>query len=146
MSTRRLIAAALVCGLAILLAGGIFLVNLAANRDKLTVPDFLAVGQTAEVGGVRATVLGSETTDRVVVLHVRLEPADEPLADAGEGWALVIGTARDPLESDAAGTPCAGREVPAGGAFECDLAFAGAQGTAFVEYARGDGRARWRLD
>ncbi len=146
MSTRRLIAAALVCGLAILLAGGIFLVNLAANREQLTVPDFLAVGQTAEVGGVRATVLGAEATDRAVVLHVRLEPGDEPVADAGEGWALVIGTAREPLESDATGMPCRGREVPAGGALECDLAFAGAEGTAFVEYARGDDRGRWRLD
>lgn len=145
MSTRRLIAAALLCGLAILLAGGIFLVNLAANQDDLTVPDLLVLGQSADVEGVQATVLSADATDRALVLHVRLQAAGEPVADAADGWAVVIGSIRDPLET-ATDTPCAGREVPAGATVECDLAFAAADGTAFVEYARGEARARWRVD
>lgn len=146
MSTRRLIVAALVCGLAILVAGGLFLVNLAANRDELTVTDILAVGQSADVDGIRVTVLGSDEADDVVTVMVRLEGADASTADAGDGWALVIGSAREPVSPPPGATPCRGEGVPAGAVVDCDLAFAAADGTGYVEYAHGDERARWRLE
>jgi hypothetical protein len=149
VSTRKLILAALACGVAILVAGGVLLVNLTLNRDELTVPDLLAMGEVAEVDGVRATVLGSRAVGPdVVAVRVRLRAPDSgPVRDAGQGWALVIGSARDRvgLTDELSETPCDGLEVAPAREQECDLGFAAAEGSQFVEYARGGERARWRL-
>ena len=57
MKTRTLILLAMACGLAILVAGGAFLWRVIANKDELTIPDPAGVGQTQQVGPVRATLL-----------------------------------------------------------------------------------------
>ena len=57
MKTRTLILLAMACGLAILVAGGVFLGRVIANKDELTVPDPAGVGETQQVGPVRATLL-----------------------------------------------------------------------------------------
>ena len=147
MSTRKLIIAALLCGLAILAAGGVLLVNLAANRNELTVPDPLPVRPGADVAGVVATVLDSRRADpNVVAVTVRLQaPPDTALDDAGRGWALVIGSAREPVAVPGGDVACDGLAVAPGSVRECVVAFAAAQGSPFVEYARGGERARWRL-
>lgn len=150
MSTRKLILAALVCGLAILLAGGVFLVTLAANRDELTVPDALALGTEADVAGVHATVVGVSEGDAAITVNVRVSVDTVALTDVGDGWALVVGTARGPVGiPGAAGQPrCAGVAL-ADGTVECLLAFARgrvpAAGAGFVEYAHDGDRARWRV-
>ena len=56
MATRKLIIAALCCGLAILLAGGIWLV--ASGKDDAKTSPLLEAGQQAKVGGLGVTVLG----------------------------------------------------------------------------------------
>lgn len=149
MSTRKLILAALVCGLAILLAGGVFLVTLAGNRDELTVPTILAPGERAALGAIEARFVGTEPGQSARVVRIELAADDEPIPDAGAGWSLVEGSLRPPVAvPDGAGAlACDGVTVPATGVVECLLAFeVGDGGAGFLEYARGDARVRWRLD
>ena len=54
MKTRTLITLAVACGLAILVAGAVFLWRVTANRDRLTVPEIKAPGQSQRVGPVTA--------------------------------------------------------------------------------------------
>ena len=153
MSTRRLIAAALVCGLAILLAGGVFLVNLAANRDDITVPDFLAVADSAVVGGAQVAVVDvdREAVARQLLVTVRFTVLDQEEWDdggweLGEGWTLVNGgNLHKPVDDAAVAHSCLGLHAVSG-PIDCTLLFPVASGTAYIEYARGDGSARWRLD
>ena len=47
MKTRTLILLAMACGLAILVAGGVFLWRVIANKDELTVPEIRAAAARA---------------------------------------------------------------------------------------------------
>ena len=73
MSTRRLIALALACGLAILVAGGVWLVLAGRGSDDDLVASFLPEGATAQVGGLVVGVVGSRLTgDGLLVLDVQM--------------------------------------------------------------------------
>lgn len=149
MSTRKLILAALACGLVILVAGGVFLVTLAGNRDELTVPALLAADTSAEVDGVELAYLGPQGTAGaavVVVVRVRVSPEAADITDAAQGWALLQGSPRPPVAVPDGEAACDGLAVPAGTTTECALAFERGEGSGYLEYARGDERARWVLD
>ena len=69
VSTRKLIAVALLCGLAILVAGGIQLFRI-SDRSGRTV-EVLEEGQSATVGGVRVEVVSSVRTAEALEVRVR---------------------------------------------------------------------------
>jgi hypothetical protein len=146
VKTRTLLLLALGCGLAILLAGGVFLVRTFANRDALTVPPAAKVGESRTVGNVTATVLRRDVTGGVLVVQVRLD-SGRALGDASAGWSLLAdGKLRRPVPAPAAGaSPCAGHAVTAGSTFECALAFDTATDTGTVAYAVGDVQRQWQL-
>jgi hypothetical protein len=148
VKTRNLIALAAGCAMAILVAGGVFLWRVIANRDELTVPEIRAPGQSQQVGGVTATVAGSTDVDTVVVVRVHLQ-SGERLADAARGWSLVVTgdtTARAPVAlPDGQGTACAGEPVVAGTGVDCSLAFPSGDGDRYVAFAVGGVQRQWKL-
>lgn len=148
MKTRTLIALAIGCGVAILVAGGVFLWRVLANRDELTVPEIRAPGQSQQVGPVTATVAGSSDVGTVVVVRVHLQ-SSEPFADAGRGWSLVVTgdtTARAPVPVPAGeGAGCAGHAVEPGVGLDCALAFPAGDGDRYVAFAVGGTQRQWKL-
>jgi hypothetical protein len=147
VKTRNLILLALAAGLAILVAGGVFLLNVARNRDALTLAEALAVGEGTEVGGRLVIVEQVETTGSTTVVAVRIEPRGNPGGTADEGWALVAdGALQDPAAVPEADRDqaCAGltlAETPV----SCVLAFAGGDGAGTLSYAYAGDQQQWQL-
>ena len=94
VATRKLIFAALVCGLAILLAGGVWLVSSSSDDDSSN-GDLLQMGQPATLTGVTATVADAQTAGGTAVLIVDMSIApDGPseVTDLSTGWSLLSPT------------------------------------------------------
>jgi hypothetical protein len=147
VSTRRLITLALICGLAILVAGGVMLVRLVHDRDRLTIHT-LAPSTPATVGGVRVRITAYTRTDGVARIVVAIDtPPDHGLADAAEGFSLNVGGLRDPqTPTDLAGTPaCRGLVVAPLQSVSCALAFSDRPGSATLAYAHRGEQAEWSL-
>ena len=153
MSTRRLIVAALACGIAILVAGVAFFVRLVANRADLPVDTIYAVGQPARVGDAAVTVRSRTTVggQLQVVVTVDRGAAKDPAAPAGDGpWSLVQGSLRPKaapagLTVDAGSVACSNTTLDPDRIVTCTLAFTPASGPAFVAFEWQGTRARWRL-
>ncbi len=146
MSTRRLIISALVCGLAILLAGAVMLIRLASDRENFTVRVF-AVDQPATIDGVRVHIASHERSGGVARVVVNLDtPTDHGLADAGLGFSLNIGGLREPQSPPASEIPaCRGLAVVAAQSVTCTLAFSDRSGSATLAYAAHGEQAEWSL-
>jgi hypothetical protein len=132
VSTRKLIAVAMIAGLAILLAGGIQLVLLATRDDATTTA--LSLGDDVAVGGVDITV---QTVDRLDSGDVEVDVA------------LGAGAGEDDLDGLAL-IGSNGDLVPRGDitcADTCTVTFEpdglDVSGPLTVVYGRGDERASW---
>ena len=132
MSTRRLILLALVCGLAILLAGGIKLFQVA--DEDLSV-EVLALGQSARVGDMDVTVTRVERRGDATVVAVELGGVETPEGSAG--W-VMLGDGERHEPTTACGV------VPAQGSTRCELTFAEVERVQAVAYARGGEQRQWR--
>ena len=147
MSTRRLIVTALLCGMAILLAGGVFLVRVA--RDGSNTAVFQPLGQPVQAGDVTVTVATVTPGAGSVVVSVVIDAgggrAVAPLADAAAPWTLRSGATLDPVAPSAAGTTCRGQGVGAGARVACDLAFSRAGGATYLLFTRDRATYQWRL-
>ena len=146
MSTRRLILTALACGMAILVAGGVFLVRAAGSRHTVTI---YRVGDSVRVGGLSVTVARLDARTDAVQVGVEVDAtAAPPVAptDAAAPWTLLIRTLRPALAPTGDGTACRGQQIESGRRLVCELAFAPGEGAAFLAFDwRGD-TVRWRLD
>ena len=139
MKTRTLLLLALVCGLAILLAGGVLLVKLAGQDDP---EPPVELGVEASVGDMRVTVLGAaEAASDELVVEVVLGGVDD--IDGAAGFVLIA--SGRPIEPDGSSTCGATTIHPE----RCTLGFdvSSADGESRVlRYHRGDDQARWVLD
>ena len=152
MSTRRLIALALACGLAILVAGGVWLVLAGRGTDDDLVASFLPEGATAQVGGLVVGVVGSRLDRR---RSAGARRADDRRVRgrrrAGRSWGVISGRGLVERPEDQSGLPraCAGQDLPAGGELTCSIAFrptADQQASQLVAVFGRDGqRASWEL-
>ncbi len=142
MRTRTLLILAVVCGLVILLAGGVFFALL-ADRDE--VPDDLAIGAAASAGDLDATVVSATEREGLLRVTVDLAGVDDP--DGLTNFRLIVGNdVLEPLTPAQAGDgACAGFTEAAQ---TCDLVF----GTAQVDndirvllLQRGEDKVRWGL-
>jgi hypothetical protein len=143
MKTRTLILLALACGLAILVAGGVMLVNLARNRTTVTT---LAIGESTGVGTYQAAVVAADRRSDAIVLTVRVTASTTPLSDAAAPWSLKVGDSIRSSVDPASGLPapaCAGASVAAGASFDCALAFAPKAGTAYAEFSADGDNGLW---
>ena len=146
MSTRKLIAVALLCGLAILVAGGIQLLRI-SDRSERTV-DVLEQGQSATVGGITLTIEGSAVRS-TGQLAVGVDLAGESGSTVpASSFTLLVG---GKLQRASADGTLEASECPTTIAVEpdgtrCFLTFEGGQGTATLSFSHGGEQRLWRLD
>jgi hypothetical protein len=141
MKTRTLLMLALACGLAILLAGGVLLLQL-LNRADVVPPTPL--GEQAMVGDMAVSVVTFDETAGVMTVDVMLSGVDDP--DGADGFRLIAsGREAERLDGADTGVSCATTSVEVSA---CTLAFdvSPADGVSRVLfYRRGDQQARWVL-
>ncbi len=143
MSTRRLILTALLCGLGILLAGGVQLVRISRSGDRVVV---LSEGQEVVVGGARAKVVSSRRVGDRVEIDVTLSVPSTAPGDgrsAADPWSLLAGgVISAPLAADGS---CSAQPLTATGPISCRVVFAAADGTKTLAFRWGDGQRQWHL-
>jgi hypothetical protein len=147
VSTRKLIGLALLCGLAILVAGGIQLFRIADARDEPI--EVLTVGEAGTVQGVTATVAGVQRAGPIVLaVSVAASSASSGVDDLASAWLVTSdGRAHEPVAvPEGAGTSCSADPLPAGASSSCVLAFEAADGEAFARFRIGDEVLVWGLD
>lgn len=132
MSTRKLILLALVCGLVILLAGGVKLLQVATDEAEVTV---LALREQAQVGDMTVRVDDVQRTASATVVQVALQGV--AVDEASVGWIMLgDGERREP-------TSVCG-PVVVGATVECELEFPPADRVQAIAYARGGEQRQWR--
>lgn len=138
MKTRTLMLLALGCGVAIMLAGAVFLFQL-TTQAELEEP--IAVGEVASVGDMSVTVVDAEDSgDGLFIVSIEIGGTvdDAPAED----FRMIASGRPAPL----AGTTCG----PATNSVQrCAVTFDVSQAdgvSRVVFYERGDDRARWVLD
>ena len=89
VSTRKLIAVALLCGLAILVAGGIQLFRISDRSDRTV--EVLDEGQSATVGGVQVQVVSSVRTGSALGVSVRLGAPGDGTSVPLSSFTLLVG-------------------------------------------------------
>lgn len=136
MSTRKLILTALVCGLAIMLAGGFKLFQVATEDVEAVVYD-LRSEQT--LGDMLVTVLEVQQSDAETTVSVRMRGVEG--ADGYEGWKLLAdGKLSDPIVT-ADTPPCVTKMAQY---VECEIPFIGSTGTSLtVAYQRANLQSQW---
>lgn len=139
MKTRTLLLLSVVCGLLILLAGGVKLFQVATDRTDV---DVLALGETALVGDMNVVVLGIDNSDAGVVALVEMSGVGG--AAVLDGWSMLgDGELRDPSGAVADGACDATTKVPDDGAIRCALRFPAVDAEQYVAYQRGGELRRW---
>lgn len=132
MSTRKLILLALVCGLVILLAGGVKLVQVATDEAEVTV---LTVGDQALVGDMVARVLGVSLAPSGTAVQV--EMSGTAATEASAGWIMLGDGER--LEPTGVCGPVAAQST-----HQCTLTFPAVDRVQAIAYARGGEQRQWR--
>jgi hypothetical protein len=143
MRTRTLLILAVVCGLAILLAGSIQFFRLAGGDDEAA--ENLRIGQSAETGDLDVTVVDAVEQDGLMRVTVRLAGVDDP-SGLNNFQLIVSGSRIEPLTAAQAGSGAC--ETFTVAEQTCDLVFgtATSAGEARVLLLiRGEDRARWDL-
>jgi hypothetical protein len=148
VSTRKLIAVALLCGLAILVAGGVQLFRI-SDRSQRTV-DVLEQDQSATVGDVAVTVEGSGRTASGIAATVQLSAPPSGRAsdvDVAGGFRLLIGgRLESPTNTEPASGACPSTVPAAELPLRCEVHFASHDGTATLSFSQGGEQRLWRLD
>jgi hypothetical protein len=155
VATRKLIIAALCCGLAILLAGGLWLV--ASGKDDSKTSPLLEAGQRVTVAGLGVTALGGalDGNDLVLTVEAAVPEGGAELDDFASGWSVVSPTgAKLSRVADRAVDldvpPCSTEHIAAGATARCFILFAldspqpSVAGFTSV-YSRDDDIAAWLL-
>jgi hypothetical protein len=146
VSTRKLILAALLCGVAIMVAGGVKLAMTLADRTEVTVLD---LGEEARLGDM--TVAVTDVVDVGTRTAVTVTMVGVAGADATEGWRLLAGgVVASPVPApggDDAGSaspvPEACTVTDAANAVECTVWFPASEGTRTVAYLRSGLQRQW---
>lgn len=138
MSTRKLIITALLCGMAILVAGGLKLFLTATDRAE---PQVLALGESATLGDMTVRVDAVDVAPGVTLVTVSMQGVDG--ADAVSGWRLLAGgEVHEPVVVPAdAGMPCT--TTAATVRTVCLIAFDATEGTRTVAYLRAGTQRQW---
>jgi len=137
MSTRKLILTALVCGLAIVVAGGIKLFQVASDTKQVEV---LNLGTSAKLADMTVSVDAIDQSSEVTLATVTMVGVDD--ANASEGWRLLAGgTVRSPIQVDDLENACSvTSEVSP---VTCVVAFEPTDGSPTIAYIRGGAQSQW---
>lgn len=136
MSTRKLILTALVCGLAIMLAGGFKLFQVATDDVEAVV---LGLGAEQTLGDMVVSVTAVDQRDDGTFVTVSMRGVEG--ADGFEGWKLLAnGRLNDPLPPD--GTSECVTKVSQ--YTTCVVPFVASVGSSVtVAYQRADAQSQW---
>ena len=135
MSTRKLIVASLICGLLILVAGTVKLLQ--STTADMPTGSLLKLGATATFGEsdkISVTVRDVQVTDERTLVDIEMTG----LAGASplDGWSMLAdGEITEPIGST--DCPSAADDV------SCTLVFAPSVGTPTIVHVRGDERRQW---
>ena len=140
VKTRTLLLLSVGCGLLIVLAGGIKLLQVATDRADVPV---LELGDEALVGDMTVVVSAIEATTSGV--NVSVEMSGVPGAAVLEGWSMLgDGELSDPSAAVAEGACDGSTLVPGNGeTVRCVLRFPGVEAEQYVAYQRGGELRRW---
>jgi hypothetical protein len=142
--TRRLIVAALVCALVILVAGVVQLLRISGADEREV--DLLAEGQPATVGGVTVSVTSSALTPDALSIVARFGPASGVEVPVTSFTLLAGGKLEAPTNSDATLAPGCPLTIEVGsGGLTCSVSFPRREGSATVAFSRGGEQQIWRL-
>lgn len=138
MSTRKLILAALFCGLLIMIAGGVKLFQ--TVRDGNEVP-LLAIGESVTLGDMTVRVDGVRLTSERTLVDVALIGVDG--ARALDGWKMLAGgKITEPVSLPVgSGAECTTTKLDVESI--CTVAFPVSQGTRTVAYVRAGEQRQW---
>lgn len=141
MKTRTLLLLSVGTALAILVAGGVLLLQLANQRD---VSVQASVGEAARVGDVTVTVLSTDENDGLFAVEVEIGGLDDP--DGIDSFRLVTGDRRlEPLTGGDESRCTRITSAPARCRVDFDVRAADGPNRVLV-VRRGDEQANWRLD
>lgn len=135
MSTRKLILTALICGLAIMLAGGIKLLQV-ANDDTELIVHALGVEQTLS----DMTVTVSKVDQNAEMTAVTISARGVQDADPVEGWRLLAG-GQVLLPLNPQTETCRATDVVE--TRTCVIEFPSSQGSVTVAYIRAGAQSQW---
>lgn len=137
MSTRKLILTALFCGLAILVAGGIKLFQVAADEKKV---EILSFGDEATLGDMTVSVVEVERSADATLVTVTMTGVDLA-SGAADGWRLLAdGRVQEPAKSSEA-NGCT--TVAAGSPTRCTVGFEAVESAPTVAYVRAGEQRQW---
>lgn len=138
MRTRTLLILAAVCGLLILLAGGLKLFQVASDPAEV---ETLDIGEETLIGDMTVAVTALDASGDATVVSVRMSGV--PDADAIAGWRLwADGTSPlEPLRVDE--TTCDDEPVPATGSLDCVIVFDAVDTLQSVIYLRAGDQRQW---
>ncbi len=134
MSTRKLILTALICGLVIMLAGGVKLFQV--SQDKVTV-EVLALGASQTLSDMTVTVSAVEQLSDETLVTVSMVGVEG--ADAFEGWRLLAGG--EVLAPETNVERCS--PVSATQSTQCVVTFPPSSGSVTVAYLRAGAQSQW---
>jgi hypothetical protein len=149
VSTRKLILTAIACGLAILIAGGVFLFRTLGNKEALTVKN-AAVGETRSLDSLDATVLSWQRRLGQIQVRVKVAThvAEAPPFKADRGWTMLVAvplTPEAPTGIAAGETACSDTTYAPGTPAICVLAYPDTKGTPYLAYSNGSKQVQWAL-
>ena len=138
MSTRKLILTALLCGMAIMLAGGIKLFQVVTTEETAVM---LELGTPSKVSDMTVTVTSVDKESFGTIVHVSMAGVEG--ADGYEGWQILAdGELAQPILDDEAG-PVPACTTRAAAPVDCAIRFVAAKGTVTVAYARAGEQSQW---
>lgn len=141
MKTRTLLLLSVAMALAILLAGGVFLLQLSTGSASVRTA---AIGEPVRVGDVDTTVIEATEDDGALAVTVEVGGIDD--SDGVESFALVTGDRRlSPLTAPADGRCASITEVPQQCRIDFDVSAAESSSRVLV-LRRGDDQRNWSLD
>jgi hypothetical protein len=135
MSTRKLIFTALICGLAIMLAGGIKLLQVANDDTEVIVH---AVGVEQTLSDMTVSVL--EVTQGETVTQVTISARGVQNADPVEGWRLLAG-GEVLLPVNLQSQSC--RVTDVAETRTCVVDFPPSKGSVTIAYVRAGAQSQW---
>lgn len=137
MSTRKLILWSLICGVFILGAGSIKLLQTSSGDSTVVL---LQLGDEATLGDMTVSVQAVRTASDRILVDVEMFGVDG--ADAQEGWRMLVGDVSTPVPlPEGQGTPCT--TTTASATLACTIAFPVSEGTRTVVYIRAGDQQQW---
>jgi len=136
MKTRTLLTLALGCGLAIMLAGAVFLFQL-TTQDEIAAP--IPLGEATRVGDMQVAVIDVDESGGMLSVTIEIGGTEDD--DLAQEFRL-IASGRPVAVASSTCSPSDGTDQ------SCEVVFdvSGADGVSRVLfYERGDERARWLL-